>query len=146
MGIPIYMLTISNNLLKEKIQKPIIYVIGRQHSGETPPSFAIEGFINFLLSNRMEAHSLREQYQFRIIPMVNVDGVISGNYRANVSGSDVNRQWIFPSKTLHPEIYYIKQEIISNKKNVVFFLDVHAHSRKYLYLYLRMNSFFYGLK
>lgn len=41
--------------------------------------------------------------------MVNVDGVISGNYRSNISGSDVNRQWQFPSKRSHPEIYAIKQ-------------------------------------
>lgn len=41
--------------------------------------------------------------------MVNVDGVINGNYRANISGCDVNRQWLFPSKSIHPEIYYLKQ-------------------------------------
>jgi len=71
--------------------------------------------------------------------MVNVDGVISGNYRSNISGSDVNRQWQYPSKRYHPEIYWIKQEITNNRKNVAFFLDIHAHSRK-------MNSFFYGSK
>lgn len=71
--------------------------------------------------------------------MVNVDGVISGNYRSNLSGSDVNRQWQFPSKKGQPEVYWLKQEIYSNRKNTIFFLDVHAHSRK-------MNSFFYGSK
>jgi murein tripeptide amidase MpaA len=34
--------------------------------------------------------------------MINVDGVINGNYRANFSGHDVNRQWLEPSKKLHP--------------------------------------------
>jgi hypothetical protein len=71
--------------------------------------------------------------------MVNVDGVVSGNYRSNLSGSDVNRQWQFPSKKGQPEVYWLKQEIGGNKKQVAFFLDVHAHSRK-------MNSFFYGSK
>jgi murein tripeptide amidase MpaA len=65
--------------------------------------------MNFLMSNRLEAEALREEFEFRIVPMVNVDGVISGNYRTNISGNDVNRQWIFPSKALHPEIYYLKQ-------------------------------------
>jgi len=69
--------------------------------------------------------------------MVNVDGVISGNYRSNISGCDINRQWQFPSKKLLPEVYWIKQEVSNNKKQVAFFLDIHAHSRK-------MNSFFYG--
>ena len=34
--------------------------------------------------------------------MCNVDGVINGNYRANFSGNDINRQWWGPSKKLHP--------------------------------------------
>ena len=71
--------------------------------------------------------------------MVNVDGVISGNYRSNVSGLDINRQWQFPSKKGQPEVYYLKQEIGNNRKQTAFFLDIHAHSRK-------MNSFFYGSK
>ena len=69
----------------------------------------IEGFLNFILSNRIEAEYLREYFEFRVIPMVNVDGVVNGNYRTNISGNDVNRQWVFPSKSLHPEIYYLKQ-------------------------------------
>lgn len=71
--------------------------------------------------------------------MVNVDGVISGNYRSNISGTDVNRQWQFPSKRAQPEIFWLKQEIGNNRRHVAFFLDIHAHSRK-------MNSFFYGSK
>jgi murein tripeptide amidase MpaA len=78
--------------------------------------------------------------------MVNVDGVISGNYRSNLSGNDVNRQWQFPSKRFHPEIYWLKQEILNNKKSVTFFLDIHAHSRKYILIKVRVNSFFYGSK
>ena len=109
MGNDVPLISISNNILFMKTQKPIVYMIGRQHPGESPSSFVVEGFINFLLSNRLEAEALREEFEFRIIPMVNVDGVISGNYRTNISGNDVNRQWIFPSKALHPEIYFLKQ-------------------------------------
>lgn len=41
--------------------------------------------------------------------MVNVDGVISGNYRSNISGFDINRQWQFPSKRVLPEVFWLKQ-------------------------------------
>jgi murein tripeptide amidase MpaA len=44
--------------------------------------------------------------------MVNPDGVIHGNYRSNLSGSDLNRKWQNPNKFLHPEIYYLKKSII----------------------------------
>lgn len=45
---------------------------------------------------------------FKIIPMLNVDGVINGNYRCNLFGADLNRQWIEPSRKAHPTIYYTK--------------------------------------
>ena len=129
LGNNIYMLNISNNLAVKK-NKPIIYIIGRQHPGETPASFIMEGIIKTLLSNREEMIELRDEFLIKVVPMVNVDGVINGNYRSNISGNDVNRQWFFPSKKFHPEIYHLKEDILSNKKYVKFFLDIHAHSRK----------------
>ena len=50
MGNPIHMLYISN-FSQKKDPKQLIYIIGRQHPGETPASFIVEGVINFLLSN-----------------------------------------------------------------------------------------------
>jgi hypothetical protein len=47
--------------------------------------------------------------------MLNIDGVIVGNYRCNLSGSDLNRQWIEPSKKYHPTIYYTKALIKKTK-------------------------------
>ena len=40
--------------------------------------------------------------------MLNPDGVIHGNYRCSLVGSDLNRCWNNPSQVLHPEIYYTK--------------------------------------
>ncbi len=34
--------------------------------------------------------------------MINIDGVLCGNYRSNLSGFDVNRKWDFPQKNLQP--------------------------------------------
>jgi hypothetical protein len=55
---------------------------------------------------------LRENFVFKIVPMLNIDGVIIGNYRCNLSGADLNRQWIEPSKKSHPTIYYTKMVCI----------------------------------
>ena len=38
-----------------------------------------------------EAQLLRDKYIFKIIPMLNPDGVINGNYRCNLAGFDLNR-------------------------------------------------------
>lgn len=34
----------------------------------------------------------------KIIPMVNIDGVIHGNYRTSLIGCDLNRRWKNPKK------------------------------------------------
>ena len=40
--------------------------------------------------------------------MINVDGVIIGNYRCSLAGHDLNRQWKDPKQSIFPEIYATK--------------------------------------
>jgi len=54
-------------------------------------SYLIENMIDYLIGNSVEAKILRENFIFFIIPMLNIDGVINGNYRCNLSGVDLNR-------------------------------------------------------
>lgn len=41
----------------------------------------MQGVIDFLTSDHVEAQILRDNFVFKIIPMLNPDGVIHGNYR-----------------------------------------------------------------
>jgi len=41
--------------------------------------------------------------------MINVDGVIYGNFRCDLGGYDLNRCWKNPSSALHSQIYNIKK-------------------------------------
>ena len=63
--------------------------IARLHPGETQGSWMMDGFLKFICSSK--AHSLREKVVFRIVPMVNVDGVVLGNFRTSIVGRDINR-------------------------------------------------------
>ena len=45
-----------------------------------------------------EASLLRRNFVFKVIPMLNPDGVINGNYRCSLAGCDMNRRWKFPSR------------------------------------------------
>jgi len=40
--------------------------------------------------------------------MLNIDGVLNGNYRCNLAGVDLNRQYIDPNKKQHPTILSTK--------------------------------------
>jgi len=98
----------------------------------------MQGLINFLLSDTPEARLLRRHYVFRIVPMLNPDGVIYGNYRCNLLGYDLNRQWKSPDKTLQPTIYYTKNMIkqMHEERQIILFCDLHAHSsQKNVFMY-----------
>lgn len=95
-GIDIPILKISNrNEDTEKFEenKPIIIIIGRQHPGETYSSFIIHGFLNYILSKHLICHKFRELFETWVIPIVNPDGVVAGNYRSNLQGKDMNRHF-----------------------------------------------------
>jgi murein tripeptide amidase MpaA len=79
----------------------------------------IEGIIAYLLDLMVKEseinHSIYDNYIFKIIPMVNPDGVIHGNSRAELTGIDSNRVWKKTSKNMTPSIHYIKKYILKNK-------------------------------
>jgi murein tripeptide amidase MpaA len=61
------------------------------HPGESNSSWMMKGVIDFLIGDTKEAKDLRDNFIFKIIPMLNPDGVINGNYRFNLAGVDLNR-------------------------------------------------------
>ncbi len=89
--------------------KKAVMISARVHPGESNSSHVLQGVLDFLLSERREAKLLRKYFVFKIIPMLNPDGVIYGNYRCSLLGVDLNRKWIGPNRFLHPTIYYTKQ-------------------------------------
>lgn len=88
-------------------KRPIVYIVARVHPSESPSSYLCQGVIKFLLDlNSKEAKLLRKLFLFKIIPMLNPDGVIAGNFRTNFSGDDLNRRFNKPSSTFHPTVKY----------------------------------------
>jgi hypothetical protein len=74
-----------------------------------------------------------------MVPILNPDGTVCGNYRSSLAGVDLNRQWILPNKDLHPTIFHIKEMLSNVKKErpLLVYCDLHCHSKK-------KNSFIYG--
>ena len=93
--------------------KRYIFLTGRVHPGETPASYVLNGIIKFLVSSDPQAKNLREVFAFKIIPMLNPDGVRRGNFRLDSRGVNLNRCWYLPSRCLHPSIWAAKEQIRS---------------------------------
>ena len=128
-------------------EKKCVLVTGRIHSGETVSSYVVQGLIDFLLNlNNPISKYLRDKFIFKIIPMLNIDGVIFGNYRLNILGKDMNRLWTpnipFNSDECDKSSLYINSiiDIIKktlNNRNIFLYCDFHGHSGKH-------NYFLYG--
>lgn len=82
-----------------------VWVVGRQHSGETMASWWMEGALDRLLDARdpVSADLLRIA-TVHLVPMVNIDGAARGNLRGNAAGIDLNRQWHAPDAITAPEV------------------------------------------
>lgn len=121
-----------------KKRKGVIFT-ARVHPGETVGSWMMKGIIDFLTGTSKEAEVLREAFVFKIIPMLNPDGVIYGNYRCGLAGVDLNRRWKNPNKNLHPTIFTSKRFIktFAKEREIYMICDMHGHSR-------RKNIFAYG--
>ncbi|KAM9547313.1 cytosolic carboxypeptidase 1 isoform 3-T5 [Salvelinus alpinus] len=130
----------SNDQICQFRNRPLVFLSSRVHPGETNASWVMKGTLEFLMGSSPLAHSLREAYIFKIVPMLNPDGVVNGNHRCSLSGEDLNRQWQNPSPELHPTIYHTKsllQYLAAIQRAPLVFCDYHGHSRK-------KNVFMYG--
>lgn len=127
--------------LNPDIKRHVVFLTARIHPGETPASYVCHGLIDFLISDHQIAKLVRQYVVFMIVPMLNPDGVVLGNYRCSLMGFDLNRYWNEPSPWAHPSIVATKQLLqqMDADPNVCldFYIDFHAHSTS-------MNSFMYG--
>ena len=103
-------LTITSKERKDNLSKrKCVIISARVHPGETVGSWMMRGVIQFITDpHNREAQILRENFIFKIIPMLNPDGVINGNYRCSLAGCDLNRRWKAPSKIIHPTVFHTK--------------------------------------
>ncbi|XP_059618270.1 cytosolic carboxypeptidase 6 [Phlebotomus argentipes] len=119
----------------------VIFILARTHSGESPTSFVIQGLIEFLIGNHPIAQILRSNFIFKIIPMVNPDGVFLGNNRCNLIGQDMNRTWHVATEYSHPTLWATKKLFKefdqSDCYQIDFVIDLHAHANL-------LGSFMYG--
>jgi cytosolic carboxypeptidase protein 6 len=100
-------------------KKKLVIITARVHPGESPASYVCQGLIEFLVGSHPIAKVLRENVIFKIIPMLNPDGVYLGNYRCSLMGFDLNRVWQDPSPWAHPELFAAKSQVLSCNKDPV---------------------------
>uniref|UniRef100_W8AMZ7 Cytosolic carboxypeptidase NnaD n=1 Tax=Ceratitis capitata TaxID=7213 RepID=W8AMZ7_CERCA len=140
-GNNVYYLTVTAPVADEEAmrKKKAIVVSARVHPSETPASWMMKGLMDFITGDTLAAKRLRHRFIFKLIPMLNPDGVIVGNTRNSLTGKDLNRQYRTVIRETYPSIWYTKAMVkrLIDEYKVVLYCDMHAHSRKH-------NIFVYG--
>lgn len=120
------LLTITNPSIPES-KKQYLMFTARCHPGESNGSVLLSGLIDYFLSPNPESEFLRNNFIIKIVPMINIDGVVEGFYRICLCGDDLNRMWVTPDPAIHPTVFHTK-ELLRRYKPALY-IDFHGHSR-----------------
>ncbi|XP_033101503.1 cytosolic carboxypeptidase 6-like [Anneissia japonica] len=145
------LLTITNPENLANASQHVVFITARVHPGESPASYVCQGLIDFLLSQHPIAKVLREHVVFKIVPMLNPDGVYLGNYRCSLMGFDLNRHWHEPSPWAHPTLHGTKNLLMqmdADTMNTSFNRDAMkaGTGRRFLGGILNKNTMCYTLE
>ena len=105
--------------------KKQVWVIARQHPGETMAEWFVEGLLDRLLdSGDPVARAVLAHADFHIVPNMNPDGSVRGNLRTNATGTNLNREWLAPSMERSPEVFLVRERMEAT--GVDLFIDAHG--------------------
>ena len=104
-----------------------VVLLGRQHPPETTGGIALQAFTERLLEDDQIARTYRSRYSTRVVPLLNPDGVVHGNWRHNMGQTDLNRDW---GPFLQPETQRMR-DLLANiaaspGQRLRLFLDFHS--------------------
>ena len=105
--------------------KKKVWVIARQHPGESMAEWFIEGMLERIFDDSDPvSKSILAKATVYVIPNMNPDGSIAGNLRSNTEGANLNREWETPRLNESPEVYYALKKM--DEIGVDMLLDVHG--------------------
>ena len=107
----------------------IIFITARVHPGETPGTLTFNGILKTLINADNPLNKLLlDNFVFKLIPIINVDGVSNGYFRLDQDGFNLNRCYLNPNQKINPENYAITRlfYFYSSKYKVRYYFDLHA--------------------
>jgi murein tripeptide amidase MpaA len=109
----------------EDAERKKVWIIARQHPGETMAEWFVEGLVDALLDDANPvATRLLQDAVFYIVPNMNPDGSVRGNLRTNAAGANLNREWMAPTRERSPEVQVVKQKM--HETGIDMFFDIHG--------------------
>ncbi len=127
-GRPMSVLTLGTTQTDD-VPKKNIWIIARQHPGETMAEWFVEGLVKRLAgwgdwAGDPVARKLYDHAVFHIVPNMNPDGSAHGNLRTNAAGANLNREWMEPDAARSPEVLLVREAISATGCDLFF--DIHG--------------------
>jgi murein tripeptide amidase MpaA len=128
-GRPMSLLTLGLPYFADETPKKNIWIIARQHPGETMAEWFVEGLVKRIAgfgdwAGDPVARAVLEHAVFHIVPNMNPDGSVLGNLRTNAAGANLNREWMDPSVERSPEVLLVRDAI--RETGCDMFFDIHG--------------------
>ncbi|MDN7181638.1 M14-type cytosolic carboxypeptidase [Caballeronia sp. SEWSISQ10-4 2] len=130
-GRPMSLVTLGLSEEAEQPAKPKknVWIIARQHPGETMAEWFVEGLIKRLAgwgdwAGDPVARLIFDHAVFHIVPNMNPDGSVLGNLRTNAAGANLNREWMEPDAARSPEVLAVRNAI--HALGCDLFFDIHG--------------------
>lgn len=102
----------------EGSSKKKVWVIARQHPGESMAEWFVEGLVKRLAgwgdwAGDAVARKLYDHATFYIVANMNPDGSVHGNLRTNAVGANLNREWMEPDAARSPEVLVVRDGVVA---------------------------------
>jgi predicted deacylase len=111
-----------------------ILLVGRQHPPEVTGALAMRPFMERLFESDSLAREFRKHYGVIAVPLLNPDGVFHGNWRHNVRGVDLNRDW---GPFTQVETSLVRDRLTeieeADSPELALFLDFHSTAKTVFY-------------
>ncbi len=120
-------------LVSNPTSKEVLFLVGRQHPPEVSGAFALFAFTETLLADTELANRFRERFQIISIPLLNPDGVLGGNWRHNLGGTDLNRDWGVFEQPETKLVAALLDQLDDSGEQLRVFLDFHSTDRNLFY-------------
>jgi hypothetical protein len=133
-GRGIEMITITDPDRSDE-DKTTIFLMAVQHAGEDAGAYLMEGLIDYLISEDPGARQAREHFIYKIIPMMNPDGIYNGISRYNTAKEDLNNIWLDDTRA-QPEVTGVKNWVerwYDSGHRIDLFIDIHNHTQFHTY-------------
>ena len=116
-------------------QPKYVFIVARQHPPEVSGAIGMMHFVDAIAADSPLAREFRDHFDAVVVPTANPDGVAHGNWRCNVNGVDLNRDWLHFTQ---PETQVLGKQLRQCRNDtqgeLCLFIDFHSTYEDVFYL------------